>query len=148
MFSNLQTARRVLNGGSAGRVVYNTTIPLGNSNFTTHFQFQINWTRDNEDNRSDIGGDGFAFFMASPVSGFHVPYRGDGRWLGLFNEQNNDKLSNYLVAVEFETYKTSWDSDDNHMGIDVNNIVSEVWVPLAQRLINSKTWDARIDDSG
>ncbi|XP_057824300.2 L-type lectin-domain containing receptor kinase IX.1 [Cryptomeria japonica] len=138
-----------LNGGSVGRVVYNNTIPLGNSNFTTHFQFQINWTRDNGDNRSDIGGDGFAFFMASPVSGFHVPYRGDAGWLGLFNEQNNGKLSNYLVAVEFDTYKTApWDSNDNHIGIDVNNIMSEVSIPLAQRLTNNKIWDARVDYRG
>ncbi len=70
-----------LGDGSAGRVVYSTPITVWNAftksfaNFSTQFQFQINWTRKND---TDLGGDGLAFFMASQRSGFQVSYRGDG----------------------------------------------------------------------
>ncbi|GLJ34823.1 hypothetical protein SUGI_0701280 [Cryptomeria japonica] len=56
-----------LGGGTAGRVVYGDTIPLWNAstksyaNFTTHFQFQINWTRNGDNKSIDYGGDGLAF---------------------------------------------------------------------------------------
>ncbi|GLJ35598.1 hypothetical protein SUGI_0715590 [Cryptomeria japonica] len=151
----LTNNERGLLSGTAGRVVYDNPIPLWNAsnksfaNFTTHFQFQINWTRDNVSGYDDYGGDGLAFFMASPDTGYNVPYSGDGGWLGLFSRNNNGNLSNHLVAVEFDTYNSSnWDKNDNHIGIDVNNITSEVSVPLEQRLNNSKIWDARIDYLG
>jgi hypothetical protein len=53
-------------------------------------------------------------------------------WLGLFNETTNGKNSTQTVAVEFDTFKNAnqdkyhttnpHDPDDNHVGIDVNNI--------------------------
>ena len=84
--------------------------------------------------------------MASQRSGFQVSYREDGGWLGLFNPQNNGKSSNMLVAIEFDTWKYRADIDDNHIGIDVNSIDSQVSVPLSQRLNNGKIWEAIIVD--
>ncbi len=53
-----------------------------------------------------------------------------------------------IVAIEFDTWKYRADIDDNHMGIDVNSIDSQVSVPLAQRLNNGKIWEAKIDYRG
>ena len=77
------------------------------------------------------------------------PMNGTGMWLGLFNETTNGKNSTQIVAVEFDTYKNvislnntkfhndsviANDPNDNHIGIDVNNITSvEIYSPK-QRL--------------
>ncbi|XP_057824343.1 L-type lectin-domain containing receptor kinase IX.1 [Cryptomeria japonica] len=150
----LTDSSKGLRSGSAGRVVYMNTITLWNSstkssaNFTTHFQFQINWTPNGDNKSIDNGGDGLAFFMAAPESGNHLGYRTDGGWLGLFTPNKNGNLSNKLVAVEFDTYSSNRGENSNHIGIDINNITSKASVPANQRLNNGKIWNARIDYCG
>ncbi|XP_059076984.1 L-type lectin-domain containing receptor kinase IX.1-like [Cryptomeria japonica] len=63
-----------------------------------------------------------------------------------------------MVAVEFDTYNNGWDPDDNHVGIDVNSIFSELNVLLNKsavfncscdpHLSNTKTWHAWVDYDG
>lgn len=53
-----------------------------------------------------------------------------GGYLGLFNETIDGDPSNHMLAVEFDTYKNQWDPSNNHVGINVNSIVSKV----------NKTW--------
>ncbi|KAH9303761.1 hypothetical protein KI387_008165 [Taxus chinensis] len=151
----LSNATKSLQGrGSDGRVAYAQPIPLWNNStkavadFSTHFQFQINWTNQTTSEYHDKGGSGFAFFMASPDSGYHVPYTQGGRWFGLFNERSNGDKSNQLVAVEFDTYQSPWDPDSNHVGIDVNSVISVDIVSLDQKLNDGKIWNARINYHG
>ncbi|KAH9303760.1 hypothetical protein KI387_008164 [Taxus chinensis] len=151
----LTNATKSLQGrGSVGRVAYVLPIPLWNistkavADFSTHFQFQINWTNQTTSEYHDKGGSGFVFFMASPDSGYYVPYTQCGRWFGLFNEQSNGDKSNQLVAVEFDTHKSAWDPDSNHVGIDVNSVISVDIVSLDQKLNDGKIWDARINYHG
>ncbi|KAJ3669319.1 hypothetical protein LUZ60_011269 [Juncus effusus] len=51
--------------------------------------------------------------------------------LGLLNSFDNGNLSNHLIAVELDTVKTIEfnDVDDNHVGIDVNNLISSNSTP-------------------
>ncbi|XP_062095558.1 L-type lectin-domain containing receptor kinase IV.1-like [Humulus lupulus] len=47
-------------------------------------------------------------------------------YLGLFNESNNGNAANKVVAVELDTIKSGEfeDIDDNHVGIDINDLRS------------------------
>ncbi|XP_039137171.1 L-type lectin-domain containing receptor kinase SIT2-like isoform X2 [Dioscorea cayenensis subsp. rotundata] len=65
---------------------------------------------------------GFTFCI-SPTTALH----GDsGHYLGLFNSTNNGLSSNHIIGVEFDTLKTPeyHDIDDNHVGIDIHNLIS------------------------
>ena len=112
-------------GGSYGRASYDKEVQLWDPNtrsltdFITHFTFKINnITRDY--------GDGIAFFIAPFNS--TIPGNSSGGYLGLFSPEfyNDSSTSNPIVAVEFDTFRNSWDPfADDHVGIDVNSIVSK-----------------------
>ncbi|XP_039171383.1 L-type lectin-domain containing receptor kinase IV.1-like [Eucalyptus grandis] len=70
-----------------------------------------------------LAGPGFAFVIA-PRREF--PGDRPGYYFGLFNETNNGNSSNHIFAVEFDTMKNTenQDTDDNHVGIDVNGLLS------------------------
>uniref|UniRef100_A0A0C9RJK9 non-specific serine/threonine protein kinase n=1 Tax=Wollemia nobilis TaxID=56998 RepID=A0A0C9RJK9_9CONI len=133
----------------SGWAVYAKSIPIWDKSsgavvtFTTHFEFVIARNTTN----SFGSGDGLAFFMA-PL-GFRAPPLSAGKFLGLFNTTTTGNPANQIVAVEFDTNKNSQDPDDNHVGIDVNTIVSQ-----ANRSVNTgslkdgKKWDAWVDYDG
>ncbi|GLT89548.1 hypothetical protein SLE2022_075260 [Rubroshorea leprosula] len=108
-----------------GHAFYSSPVKLKNStngiafSFTTTFVFAI------LPRYPDFSGHGIAFVI-SPSRG--RPGAMAMRYLGLFNESNNGNDTNRVVAVEFDTmnnfeYK---DINDNHVGIDVNGLTSEV----------------------
>ncbi|GLJ42923.1 hypothetical protein SUGI_0890510 [Cryptomeria japonica] len=100
--------------------------------------------------------DGLAFFMAPWES--QPPQKGSGMLLGLFNSTTNGKSSTQKVAVEFDTFKNAindefygvnaHDPDDNHVGIDINSIISVRNISLSERLNSGKTWEVWIDYDG
>jgi len=118
---------------SVGRVWYARPVPLWDlatgelASFDTAFSFRI---------RNDDGGaspgDGMAFFLAYYPS--VTPTNSGGGGLGLFSTgiiSNGSRTAasgdERLVAVEFDTYSNNqqWpDSAQQHVGIDVNSIVS------------------------
>ncbi|KAK3406958.1 hypothetical protein EUGRSUZ_K03090 [Eucalyptus grandis] len=69
------------------------------------------------------GGPGFTFVIA-PRREF--PGAKPGFYFGLFNETNNGNATNHILAVEFDTFLNAeiQDINDNHVGIDVNGLVS------------------------
>ncbi|GFZ13262.1 concanavalin A-like lectin protein kinase family protein [Actinidia rufa] len=70
-----------------------------------------------------LGGHGLTFII-SPSMNFSqaVP----SQYLGILNSSNNGLASNHLLAIEFDTIKSPEfnDINDNHVGIDVNNLTS------------------------
>ncbi|WCJ25848.1 Concanavalin A-like lectin protein kinase family protein [Euphorbia peplus] len=72
-----------------------------------------------------LGGHGFAFTI-SPSKTF--PGALPAKYLGLFNSSNNGNYSNHIVAVEMDTFQNSdfEDINGNHVGIDINSLVSAV----------------------
>ncbi|CAN8247315.1 unnamed protein product [Cochlearia groenlandica] len=68
-------------------------------------------------------GHGFAFVI-SPSMDFTGAL--PSNYLGLFNASNNGNPLNRILAVEFDTVQAVElnDIDDNHVGIDVNSVVS------------------------
>ena len=116
---------------SVGRALYYERVHLRDkstgwrTDFTTHFSFIIAGVDDH------VSADGLAFFIAP--FGSDMLNNSAGGFLGLFsNESALNATENRIIAVEFDTYQNGWDPIANHVGIDVNSIVSNATV----------TWDS------
>ncbi|XP_074295044.1 L-type lectin-domain containing receptor kinase IV.2-like [Silene latifolia] len=70
-----------------------------------------------------ISGHGIVFFI-SPSMDFHLGT--PGKYFGLFNASTIGNSSNHLFAVELDTIQDFefGDIDSNHVGIDVDNLIS------------------------
>ncbi|CAL9111128.1 unnamed protein product, partial [Musa textilis] len=72
------------------------------------------------------GGDSLAFVVATSKT---LPGAENGQFLGLLSTRNNGNFSNHLFAIEFDTVKAIGpfaDIDENHVGVDVNSLQSNV----------------------
>lgn len=110
---------------SAGRATYSQPVIIWDvktrrlTDFTTHFSFIIKALN------SSNNGDGLTFFFAPLDS--TIPDNSTDGYLALFNpETANNKTANQIVAVEFDSFKNFWDPSSDHLGIDVNSVVSVV----------------------
>ncbi|KAF9600995.1 hypothetical protein IFM89_014980 [Coptis chinensis] len=77
---------------------------------------------------SDVSGHGISFVIAPSRS---LTGALPSQYLGLFNETSNGNPSNHVVAVELDTIYSSefGDINDNHVGIDLNNLRSAISAP-------------------
>ncbi|KAL9270648.1 L-type lectin-domain containing receptor kinase IX.1-like protein [Drosera capensis] len=129
---------------SVGRASYSHQVQLwdpvtGNlTDFTTHFTFRIKQASSSE------YGDGLAFFLA-PFNAT-TPNNSTGGSLGLFSAgQTSVGISeNSTVGVEFDSYMNTFDPSDNHVGIDVNSIVSVTNVSWPRSMKDGSTANAWI----
>ncbi|XP_043714869.1 L-type lectin-domain containing receptor kinase IX.1-like [Telopea speciosissima] len=155
-----------LSNRSTGGVLYNAPVQLWDkktgtlTNFTTHFSFtfrnSLNYDKCVFSNKSLCFGDGLSFFLAPYGSVIHDRnhniygangFAGGG--LGLFSEAPI-RINNSIIAVEFDTFKNTWDIDNSHIGIDISSIVSikniscniSLWRWMRE---NSSPWEAWVD---
>ncbi|GLJ42926.1 hypothetical protein SUGI_0890560 [Cryptomeria japonica] len=144
---------------SVGWAVYKRPVEIWSkssgalASFQSYFQFKL---YRGTQTKMDYYADGLAFFMA-PL-GSQPPQNGSGMWLGLFNSTTNGKSSTQKVAIEFDTFRNTiidkffgvnpHDPDDNHVGLDINNITSVKTVSLSQRLNSDQSWEVWIDYDG
>ncbi|KAI3992238.1 hypothetical protein MKX01_029959 [Papaver californicum] len=72
---------------------------------------------------SDLSGQGMAFVIA-PQRG--LPGAQANQYLGLFNDSNNGKSTNHVLAVELDTvYNVEFDTVKGpHVGIDIDGLLS------------------------
>ncbi|KAF7095327.1 hypothetical protein CFC21_097522 [Triticum aestivum] len=75
--------------------------------------------------------EGFAFLIA-PSAG-EPPAGSYGGFLGLTNATTDGSAANQVVAVELDTEKQPYDPDDNHVGLNVNSVVSVANASLTPR---------------
>jgi hypothetical protein len=130
------------NNNAAGRAVYFEQLHLydritGNStDFATNFSFKISTV-------TSPGQDGLAFFLAP--NGSLLPDDASGGCLALFRKCDNFTIPRKeLVAVEFDTFKNTWDETDEHVGININSIKSETTRNLSRSMKNGTRVDAII----
>ncbi len=95
------------NGSTAGKRV---------ASFST--VFTVNVFRPN----GTVPGEGFAFVIAPSAAA--PPAGSTGGFLGLTNAATDGNATNQIVAVELDTEEQPYDPDDNHIGLDVNGVVS------------------------
>jgi len=131
----IELTRKDRNGpqdNSVGRASYAQPVPIWDedsgevASFTTTFSIKI--LPDNTKNNT--AGDGMAFFLGHYPSS--IPTVSFGGCLGLFSAGENSTPAtgdNRVVAVEFDTFKnTNYDDpSDNHIGIDINSLISKVY---------------------
>ncbi|KAL6142311.1 hypothetical protein ACLB2K_060594 [Fragaria x ananassa] len=94
---------------------------------------------------SGSGGFGLAFTL-SPSSSF--PGAQAGHYFGILNSSNDNKSSNHLFAVEFDTvngYNESSNSMGNHVGIDINSVYSEASEPAAYYTTESHKEEVKME---
>ncbi|KAF5764418.1 putative protein kinase RLK-Pelle-L-LEC family [Helianthus annuus] len=59
-----------------------------------------------------------------------VPDNSYGQYLGLTNQTLHNEASDNVLAIELDTTKQPYDIDNNHIGLNINSIVSVVSIPL------------------
>uniref|UniRef100_A0ACD5UVX9 Uncharacterized protein n=1 Tax=Avena sativa TaxID=4498 RepID=A0ACD5UVX9_AVESA len=100
-----------------GRMSYNHPVPFYDAitgkvaSFSTRFNFNIRLP-------GPYAGDGMAFFLSSYPS--MLPPNSGGGNLGLHSGDGmNAQGTNRFLAVEFDTYKNTFDTMFEHIGIDI-----------------------------
>ncbi|KAG7589214.1 Concanavalin A-like lectin/glucanase domain superfamily [Arabidopsis suecica] len=104
---------------ATGHAFHKTPVNFRNTSFsfTTEFVFAI------IPDESTSYGQGMAFVIAPSVD---LRYGAATSYLGIFNRTNDNKTENHIFAVELDTNASSeaLEESDNHVGIDINSIIS------------------------
>ncbi|KAL6905273.1 hypothetical protein ACP4OV_002874 [Aristida adscensionis] len=76
------------------------------------------------------GGHGLAFVVSASRA---LPGASPEQYLGLLGKNNLGNSSNHVFAVEFDTVQdlSNLEKNDNHVGVDLNSLVSNVSEPAA-----------------
>ena len=119
----------------AGSAFLTAPIDLGNQgSFSTNFQFQIT-------NSGGLGGgaDGLVFTIQTAENSA----LGDtGGYMGYSDITPS-------IGIEFDTYNNSWDSNGNHIGVNVNGSMTSVaHYNVSTSLNNGNVWYTWIDYDG
>ncbi|CAA2972198.1 probable L-type lectin-domain containing receptor kinase S.7 [Olea europaea var. sylvestris] len=105
---------------SSGTVIYNHPVAFFDpeTNITASFSTRFSFSIDNV-NPSSFG-DGLAFFLSPNNQTLGSP----GGYLGLVNSSEFSK--NRFIAIEFDTKQDLHfnDPDENHVGLDINSLIS------------------------
>ncbi|XP_021856967.2 L-type lectin-domain containing receptor kinase S.4 [Spinacia oleracea] len=119
-----------------GHAFYATPIKFKSSPNGTVSSFSTVFTLGTVPEFKTLGGHGMAFVI-SPSNNLNTAL--PSQYLGLFNAANIGNISDHVFAVEFDTVKDFefQDIDDNHIGINLNSLVSNFSVPATYVMENS-----------
>nr|XP_023893088.1 L-type lectin-domain containing receptor kinase S.4-like [Quercus suber] len=111
-----------------GHAFYSNPIQFKDSTDGKAFSFSTSFAFAIVPEYAKLGGDGLAFTISSTKE---FPGALTGQYLGLVNNTDLGNFTNHIFAVEFDTVQNlvNGDINDNHVGIDVNSIVSNKSVP-------------------
>ncbi|WRX12452.1 Protein kinase domain - like 10 [Theobroma cacao] len=119
----------------SGHAFYSSPVRFKNSSSSKVFSFSTAFAFAMVPEYPKLGGHGLAFTLSpsKELSGFPSQY------LGLLNATDNGNSTNHIFAVEFDTVKDLefGDVDDNHVGINLNSMVSNASASAAYFLENS-----------
>ncbi|GLJ32078.1 hypothetical protein SUGI_0645970 [Cryptomeria japonica] len=135
-----ETASNVVFPNCIGRVLYRQQLTMWPVSFTTVFTIFVKPVVFN--------GDGLAFIIVPNNKIFLAG--SDRAMLGLFDSSTNGSTTGQL-AIEFDTYKNRFDPDGNHVGIDIQGIISNVTAGMGEHGIDIKAGRAiqvRVDYDG
>lgn len=112
--------------------------------FSAAFEFRISSPGGLSDGIS-AGADGIAFVLQRSGS---TALGGNGEGLGYGPRGGTLGIGN-SVAVEFDTFKNSWDPDSNHIGIDTNgSLTSLATAGVAAAFDSGLKWSVWVDYNG
>nr|GLL24288.1 L-type lectin-domain containing receptor kinase S.4-like [Ipomoea trifida] len=106
-----------------GHAFYSSPLQFKNSSNGSAFSFSTCFAFAIVPEYEKLGGHGFAFAISQSVD-FTAAL--PSQYLGLLNATDVGNFSNHLFAVEFDTVQDFefGDINDNHVGIDLNSLVS------------------------
>ncbi|KAF3970754.1 hypothetical protein CMV_005579 [Castanea mollissima] len=106
-----------------GHAFYSNPIQFKNSTDGKAFSFSTAFAFAMVPEYAKLGGHGLAFTI-SPTK--EIPGALPSQYLGLVNSTDNGNITNHIFAVEFDTVQDFEfaDINDNHVGIDINSLVS------------------------
>ncbi|KAI8541011.1 hypothetical protein RHMOL_Rhmol08G0029800 [Rhododendron molle] len=144
-FSNLtEQTFGTLPLSQAGRVMLNQSFKLWPqsynktsdrvASFNSSFLFNINPFR------GSPMGEGLAFIIAPNTS---LPSNSSGQYLGLTNNDTDGHPENQLFAIELDNVKQDFDPNANHVGLNINSIISNVTASLTPLNVEiASTWES------
>ncbi|KAG5529892.1 hypothetical protein RHGRI_030312 [Rhododendron griersonianum] len=77
-------------------------------------------------------GEGLTFVVAPDLN---LPPNSFGGYLGLTNAATDGNASNQIIAIELDTFQEDWDPDSNHVGLNINSVVSNKTTSLIPELV-------------
>eukprot|EP01018_Ginkgo_biloba_P034302 Gb_37986 [translate_table: standard] len=106
-----------------GHALYPFPLQFKNLSSNTTFSFGTSFVISITPQYPTLGGHGMAFVL-TPVNGFRGTL--PSQYLGMFNPTSMGKYYNHLFAVEFDTVQDFefGDINDNHVGVDINSLIS------------------------
>lgn len=121
-----------------------TTSSYNVAGFSAAFEFRISSPGGISDGIA-AGADGLAFVVQRAGA---TALGGSGEALGYGARGGTNGIGN-SVAVEFDTFKNSWDPDSNHVGIDTNgNLTSLATAGVATAFDGGAKWTVWVDYNG
>ncbi|KAF7113427.1 hypothetical protein RHSIM_RhsimUnG0127500 [Rhododendron simsii] len=72
-------------------------------------------------------GEGLTFVV---VPDLNLPPNSFGGYLGLTNFTTDGNVSNQIIAIELDTFKEDFDPDSNHVGLNINSVISRTTTSL------------------
>ncbi len=106
--------------------------------FSTSFTFRITNPGGIGDSTGEVGADGLVF-VVQPIGNTALGLNGLGMGYGNLSPS---------LAVEFDTFKNSFDPDSNHVGIDYDGNATYGTIGVATRFDDGNKWFAWIDYDG
>ncbi|XP_047149975.1 probable L-type lectin-domain containing receptor kinase VII.2 [Vigna umbellata] len=108
---------------SVGRAFYPFKIPTKSSNSSTPLPFSTSFIFSIAPFKGLLPGHGFVFIFTPSAGTIGVS---SAQHLGLFNLTNNGDPNNHVFGIEFDVFDNQEfdDIDENHVGVDVNSLVS------------------------
>ncbi|XP_057740701.1 L-type lectin-domain containing receptor kinase S.4-like [Arachis stenosperma] len=109
-----------------GHAFYPIPFQFKNNNGSRTFSFSSSFAIAIVPEYPKLGGHGLAFTISASMD--TLKHALPSQYLGLLNSTNIGNFSNHLFAVEFDTVQDFefGDINDNHVGININNLVSNV----------------------
>ncbi|KAK2642121.1 hypothetical protein Ddye_023884 [Dipteronia dyeriana] len=106
-----------------GRVLYPTKIQTKKPNSSFVYPFSTSFIFSIAPYRNVLAGHGLVLLFVPFID---IKGATAAQHLGLFNRTNDGNSSNHVFGIEFDVFKNQEfnDTDDNHVGIDVNSLTS------------------------
>lgn len=126
-----------------GHAFYSSPFQFKNSSNASAFSFSTCFAFAIIPEYQKLGGHGFAFTISHSMD-FNTAL--PSQYLGLLNASDVGNFSNHLFAVEFDTVQDFefGDINDNHVGIDINSLVSNKSAAVAYFTDDSEKQDLNL----
>ncbi|KAJ6317691.1 hypothetical protein OIU76_013266 [Salix suchowensis] len=120
-----------------GHAFYSRPIKFKNSSNGKAFSFSSAFVFAVVPKYPNLGGHGLAFTLSTSSE---LPGAFPRQYLGLLNKTVDGSFPGHIFAVEFDTHRDYdfFDINDNHVGVNINSMVSNKSVPAAYFLPDSE----------